>query len=137
MSDLSKNTLLSLRDFIGDALSDPEVTPQEIARAIIDELTELVDYHSEARSKAKETLSLLGNTDDLSDAWEYFVKDEAEETSQDLLTYGEYGFALNSDYLTQAAQPVENPWDNVGKDVVDFGDYSNKKGKKNRKNKDK
>ena len=135
MTKLSKETLLSLRDYIGDALSDPDVTPQEIAQAILDELNDLVEYHSAAHSKAKETLSLFSKTDDISDAWEYFVKDDAIETAQDLLTYGEYGFALNSDYLDQAAQPVD--W-NDSKDIVDFGDYiGNKKNKKNRKNKDK
>ena len=117
MSDLSRNTLMSLRDFIGDALSDPDVTPQEIAQAILDELTDLVEYHSQARSKAKETLSLFSRNDDVSDAWEYFVKDDAVESAQDEITFGEYGFKLNSNYLN----------DNL--------DTYNKKN--NRKNKDK
>jgi hypothetical protein len=140
MSELSKQTLLSLRDFIGDALSDPDVTAREIAQAIIDELTELVEYHSTAHSKAKEALSLLDRNDDVSDAWDYFVKDDAVESSQDLITFGDYennyNFKLSSDYLTQAGQPVDtdNLWGSVSKDTVDFTNYMNRK---NRKNKDK
>jgi hypothetical protein len=134
MSELSKQTLLSLRDFIGDALSDPEVTPREIAQAIIDELTELVEYHATAHSKAKEALSLLDRNDDVSDAWDYFVKDEAVETAQDNLLFGDYNFNLSSDYLNdiQAAQPVDidNMWGSSSKDTIDFTNYL--KDKKNR-----
>ncbi len=132
MSDLSKNTLMSLRDFIGDALSDPDVTPQEIARAILDELTDLVEYHSEARSKAKETLSLFSKTDDISDAWDYFVKDEAVERVQDELTFGGYDFNLNSDYIK-----FDNQKDDFtflggapSNDTINFTNYVNKKNKK-------
>lgn len=132
MSDLSKQTLLSLRDFIGDALSDPEVTPQEIAKAIIDELTELTDYHANAHSKAKETLALFSKTDDISDAWTYFVKDTVGDDwtwEDDTITSAEleHPFKLSSDYLNiNAADTVDL---NETKDVLDFKNYKNKKNK--------
>ena len=123
MNELSRATLQSLRDFIGDALSNPDITPSEIATAIRDELNELIEYHSVAKAQAEKTLSLLGEqASPLSDF--VFL---GGESSNDTVS-----FELNSDYLNQAAQPVD--FDNIagwGKDVIDFTNLTDKK--KNRK----
>jgi len=116
MSDISKQTLLSLRDFIGDALSDPDVTPQEIAQAIIDELTELVEYHSTAHSKAKETLSLFDRGDDITDRWREVSKPRYDNPYLDWLN------ANNGDHFLGG----------MSDDTISFDYYSNKKGRKNK-----
>ena len=123
MSDLSKQTLLSLRDFIGDALSDPDVTPQEIATAIIDELTELVDYHTAARSKAKEALSLFDKSDSVSDQW--------KEVADDVISFGEI---TNNPYIDWLQANKSRNFDHYDHFSVDS---FNPKYKKGRKNKDK
>ena len=113
MSELSKQTLLSLRDFIGDALSDPDVTPQEISRAIIDELTELVDYHTASRSKAKEALSLFDRSND---RWREVSKPQYENPYLDWLN------ANQTDHILRG----------LDDDNISFDYYSNKKGRKNK-----
>ena len=123
MSELSKQTLLSLRDFIGDALSDPDVTPQEIASAIVDELTELVDYHTASRSKAKEALSLFDRSDSVSDQW--------REVSDDVISFGD---TSNNPYLDWLQANKSRNYDYYDHFSVDS---FNPKYKKGRKNKDK
>ena len=123
MSELSKQTLLSLRDFIGDALSDPDVTPQEIASAIVDELTELVDYHTASRSKAKEALSLFDRSDSVSDQW--------REVSDDVISFGDTSNNPYLDWLQANKSRGFDTYDNFSVDPY------NPKYKKGRKNKDK
>ena len=125
MSEISKDTLRSLRDFIGDALSDPEITPSEIASAIRDELNDLIEYHQVARAQAEKTLSLLDGQTESSSSFNDFVF-LGGESSNDTIS-----FELNSDYLNQAAQPIDYDNFSWGKDVIDFGEIVDKK--KNRK----
>jgi len=120
MSEISKDTLRSLRDFIGDALADPEITPSEIAAAIRDELNDLIEYHQVARAQAEKTLSLL---------------DGQTESSSDFANFAGLGsddkikFDLNSPYLNNQKDTIDfSSW---GEDVIDFTDITNKK--KNRK----
>lgn len=135
MTKISKQTLLSLRDFISDALSDPDISPDDIATAIRDELTDLIDYHRTAQIQAEKTLDLLSldkETKEFNDdfnAWlkePYFqdekinrdfdnwFKDDVIEKIQDDLTYGNYEFKLNSDYMNGP---------------IDFNKFKNKKNK--------
>jgi len=126
MSELSKQTLESLKDFIGDALADPEITPTEIAMAIRDSLTDLIEYHQVARAQAEKTLSLLDGQTESSSSFNDFVFLGGASSSDTI------SFDLNSEYLNQAAQPVDyENLGNWGKDVIDFNDLTDKK--KNRK----
>ena len=115
MSEISKDTLRALRDFIGDALADPGITPSEIAAAIRDELNELIQYHQVARAQAEKTLSLLDGKSESSSSFNDFVF-LGGAPSNDTIS-----FDLNSDYLSSG-------W---GNDVIDFNDLKDKK--KNRK----
>jgi hypothetical protein len=102
MSKISKQTLMSLRDFISDALSDPEITPIEIATAIRDELRELIEYHRLSMAQAEQTLDLLSNdTAEEGNVYDFarWRKLDLLEETQDNITFGDYGFKLNSDYL--------------------------------------
>ena len=123
MSDISKHTLQSLRDFIGDALADPDITPTEIAVAIRDELKELIEYHSVSKLQAEKTLSLLDNNNvDLS--FTKFVTDDTYENFQDGLTFGGYTDNVKGDFKLDSPYINNNPqW---GDDIIDFGNYKNK-----------
>lgn len=59
----SEYTLQSIKDFIGDALSNEEITPQELVDAIRGELQELGDYHRVAGAKAQKALNLFESVD--------------------------------------------------------------------------
>ena len=102
MSKISKATLMSLRDFISDALSDPEITPYEIATAIRDELKDLIVYHRMAMAQAEQTLNLLNDRNAKQDDRYNFARFRNVDTIekiQDDLTFGKYDFKLGSDYL--------------------------------------
>lgn len=95
---------MSLRDFISDALSDPDITPIEIATAIRDELRELVEYHRISMAQAEQALDLLSNdTSDEVNVYDFarWKKLGLTEDIQDDITFGDYGFKfkLNSTYL--------------------------------------
>ena len=60
----SDYTLQSIKDFIGDALSNEQITPQQIVDAIRGELEELSDYHRVAGAKAQQALNLFDSSVD-------------------------------------------------------------------------
>ena len=124
----TRQVLESLRDFIGDALSDDDITPQNIVEAIKDEITELLNYHQVAAGKAQKVLNLLGIDEDkeaeeLSNEWNRFRKMDSYEDAQDIITFGsnqsDY-FKLDSDFLNRLN---DTKWND---DTIDFTDYKNK-----------
>lgn len=147
----NKEILASLRDFIGDALAESDITPSDILEAIRDELKDLVDYHKIQGAKGQKLLDLLQTPDDVLDFSKRFQKqiamDEVEDI-EDNLTFGGYDFNLSSDYIVdnvyrpQAAQDV--PWmkGGFGQDTIsfntdgddEFNNRSKRNAKKNRNN---
>tara|TARA_R110002050_G_scaffold157264_3_gene285763 strand:- start:2899 stop:3306 length:408 start_codon:yes stop_codon:yes gene_type:complete len=61
MTEGTDYTLQQLQDFIGDALSDENITPSQLVEAIETEIRDLLDYHQVAAGKARKVLDLLGN----------------------------------------------------------------------------
>ena len=126
MREPDHRVLESLRDFIGDALSEPDINPTDIVHAIRDELSSLLDYHRVSADKAETTLSLFSahqpdpSVDALIDDWTKFAVDHEVESAQDNITFGDYNnFKLSSDYL--------NPYSSD--DVIDFDIFKNNKNK--------
>lgn len=126
--EYTRQILESLRDFIGDALSDDDLSPQNIVEAIRDELTDLLNYHQVAAGKAQKVLNLLGVDEDkaaeqLSNEWNRFRKMDSYEDAQDIITFGsdqtDY-FKLDSDFLNKLN---DTKWND---DTIDFKDYKNK-----------
>ena len=114
--------LESLRDFIGDALSEPDINPTDIVHAIRDELSSLLDYHRVSADKAEKTLSLFSvsasdpSLDSLIDDWTKFASDLETENAQDRLTFGDYDF-----YDTKSSDfRLNSPYLGGDDDVIDF-----------------
>lgn len=61
MTEGTDYTLQQLQDYIGDALSDENITPSQLVEAIETEIRDLLDYHQVAAGKARKVLDLLGN----------------------------------------------------------------------------
>jgi len=125
--------LESLRDFIGDALSEPDINPTDIVHAIRDELSSLLDYHRVSADKAEKTLSLFSEAesdpslDSLIDDWTKFAVDHETESAQDRLTFGDYdycddsSFKLDSSYLKPYVSGDDIlRWKGNDDDVIDF-----------------
>ena len=129
--------LESLRDFIGDALSEPDINPTDIVHAIRDELSSLLDYHKVSAEKAENTLKLFAapevdpSLDSLIDDWTKFAVDHETESAQDIITFGEYEdnykFKLDSEFLNKAAEPYD--WKYGSDDVIDFDIFKKNKNK--------
>ena len=126
MREPDHRVLESLRDFIGDALSEPDINPTDIVHAIRDELSSLLDYHKVSAEKAENTLKLFAapevdpSVDALIDDWTKFAVDHETESAQDNITFGNYdkSFNLNSPYLSSYAD-----------DVIDFDIFKKNKDK--------
>ena len=126
MREPDHRVLESLRDFIGDALSEPDINPTDIVHAIRDELSSLLDYHRVSADKAETTLSLFSahqpdpSVDALIDDWTKFAVDHEVESAQDNITFGDYdkSFNLNSPYLGSYSD-----------DVIDFDIFKKNKNK--------
>ena len=118
--------LESLRDFIGDALSEPDINPTDIVHAIRDELSSLLEYHKVSAEKAENTLKLFAapevdpSLDSLIDDWTKFAVDHEVESAQDNITFGDYdkSFNLNSPFLGSYSD-----------DVIDFDIFKKNKDK--------
>ena len=74
MTTPAQRLLLSLRDFIGDALAEPDITPADIIGAIRDELNELQDYHKIQGGKIDKMLAMLNEPEDVIDFSNYLSK---------------------------------------------------------------
>lgn len=61
MTEGTDYTLQQLRDYIGDALGDDNITPSQLVEAIETEIRDLLDYHQVAAGKARKVLDMLGN----------------------------------------------------------------------------
>lgn len=126
----NQEILASLRDFIGDALAEQDITPSDILEAIQDELKELIDYHKIQGGKASKLLGMVQTPEDVvsfSDRFREIISKDQVEDDQDHITFGGYDFNLSSDYITdnvyrpQAAQ--EMPWQwigGIGNDTISF-----------------
>lgn len=79
MKTPSDDLLLSLRDFIGDALSDPEISATDIIDAIRDELLELQDFHKIQGAKVSNLLNLLNAPEDVQDFADYLSNEKIDE----------------------------------------------------------
>lgn len=117
MFENNRAVLSSLRDFIGDALSESDISPSDIIDAIQDELRELIDYHKIQGAKAQKVLDMIKTPDDVitfSDRFHEIInnKDVVDDV-QDSITFGNYDFSLGSDYLP-------NPYKASGNDVIKF-----------------
>ena len=75
----SERLLLSLRDFIADALAEPDISPTDIVDAIRDELKELQDYHKVQGGKIEKLLGMLNSSSPLSDFSEYLSNEKIDE----------------------------------------------------------
>ena len=131
MKTTDHRILESLRDFIGDALSEPDINPTDIVHAIRDELSSLLEYHKVSADKAETTLKLFGapevdpSLDSLINDWTKFAVDHETEKAQDQITFGDYDFCdtkdtfkLNSPYLSSYSD-----------DVIDFDIFKKNKDK--------
>lgn len=134
----NKEILASLRDFIGDALSQPEISPTDILEAIQDELKELIDYHKIQGAKGQKLLDMLQTPEDVLDFSKRFQRKVAEDKVEDeidKLTFGGYDFNLSSDYLyPPAASDVPYIFGGEGTDTISFNLDAGKKKNKHRKN---
>ena len=74
----AQRLLLSLRDFIGDALAEPDITPSDIVEAIRDELLELQDYHKIQSGKIDQLLNLIRTSVGLSNFNSYLKTNEMD-----------------------------------------------------------
>ena len=79
MTTPSERLLLSLRDFIGDALSEPDITPLDIIEAIRDELKELQDYHKVQNGKIQKLLGMIQVEDDIPNFQSYLTANTIDE----------------------------------------------------------
>ena len=108
MTTPSERLLLSLRDFIGDALSETDISAQDIVTAIRDELTELQDYHRIQNGKIEQLLDMIEETDDLPEFHNYLSNSKLDEID----------IADDLDRAIQhykGNQPKGNLWDNLSK----------------------
>jgi hypothetical protein len=111
MKTPSDDILLSFRDFIGDALSDPDITATDIIDAIRDELLELQDFHKIQGAKVSNLLNSLNAPEDVQDFADYLSNQKINE--MDIAS--DLDRAINS-------FKGKNVWDNKGKRYRKLGE---------------
>ena len=115
MSEGTDYTLQQLRDFIGDALTDENITPSQLVEAIETEIRDLLDYHQVSAARAQKVLNLLkqGTSTENVYSFDRWKKYDFEDDAQDQITFGNYD--------TQAAQPVDYETGmGFGRDILSF-----------------
>ena len=104
----SERLLLSLRDFIGDALAEPDISPSDIIDSIRDELKELQDYHKVQGGKIEKLLGMLQVPDDVIDFSNYLSNEKIDEIN----------LAIDLDRAVNYYNGTEDTgsvWDSLGK----------------------
>lgn len=80
--DYKKYSLQKLQDWVCDAISTADATPQEVYETIVSAITEYYDHHKKGFEYTKELLSLLkGNHTKEWDAWEEHYYPEEHKSS--------------------------------------------------------
>ena len=116
----------NLKDWLGDALCDDEISPEDIGKTIRGEIEELVTYHRDAMLKAERLLTLLqGDTSEsLSDlGFSDYMSLSAVEHLEDQNSYdtiNTWNFDLSSSYLDDVIKFTDN---------IDFDSFDNNKNK--------
>jgi hypothetical protein len=114
-TDYTDYTLQQLRDYIGDALGNENITPSQLVEAIETEIRDLLDYHQVSAGKAQKVLGLLkqGTSPDNVYSFDRWKQYDYEDELQDVITFGKYE--------NQAAQPVDYETGmGFGKDILSF-----------------
>ena len=82
MTDYKKYSLENLENWMHDAISSGDATPQEIYDVIVGVVRESYDYHKEQSSQAEELLNLLNGTSE----WN-FKNSLVEKEQPDVITF--------------------------------------------------
>jgi len=124
MTTPAQRLLLSLRDFIGDALSEPDITPADIIEAIRDELKELQDYHKVQGVKINKMLAMLNEPEDVIDFNDYLTNNlDQFEIAEDLDRAINYYKGNSPDVIKfDEKNDNTNPWNNAKNRFRNMGD---------------
>lgn len=87
MTDFSykKYSLENLENWLNDAISSADATPQEIYDVIIGVVKENLDYHKQQANQAEELLNLLNSNSNLSNTFT-FKSCSSDDTSPECMT---------------------------------------------------
>jgi bifunctional DNA-binding transcriptional regulator/antitoxin component of YhaV-PrlF toxin-antitoxin module len=123
--DYKKYSLQKLEDWVCDAISTAEATPQEVYDTIVSAITEYHDHHKKGFEHTIELLALLkGHRAQEWDAWEETYYPEEHKSSTEKGTFIGWNYTVKNDSMRSGLEEsIENSSQYETKNGVNYNQY--------------